>query len=272
MDQPASLELASGMEIVAPEPRDCVLLTGSVALGFSAPGTDLDILYIGTDGRAPTRFGRASDERRPEQEANGFSIHYLRVPGVEIDVEFWPAARVERAIAEFGRGIAAAAEIEEQFTRLAGLERKVGLDLLHALLNGKPHPDTTAAAQALRRLVDWQRFFAWNRDYHLLNVADSVTGARKSLQTGEPEEAYLKLSWGADHLVDALSFHGGRSISRWKWRLRYLAHLEPPVQGWYRKVKFEGLPDTAELRRWIAWLDNYATLIGAPPAVDVGGL
>ncbi|MEU4771527.1 hypothetical protein [Micromonospora sp. NPDC023644] len=220
-------------------PGDCLVLTGSRVLPFAVSGDDLDLMLFSTDPATHDAYvARRHSERLSEQLANGFVMAYLaHRDGSELDVELWPTDTVTAAIGAVGDGIHDVEAVERDFTRVGGLEVKVGTDLFHALWYGRPLRGADTFAR-LRGQVNWSTYFAWKRDTQLINVRDAVKGIAKSLKDDRPDEAYLKLCWAADSLVDGLIFHAGHSISRWKWRLRYLDLIDPAVSEWYRQVRF----------------------------------
>lgn len=226
---------AAGMRLGDDE---VLLLTGSSVLPFETGGGDLDLVLISPD---PARFAefaaRRHSERLTEQLANGYAMSYFELDGGEVDIEVWPTGRVLDSARALDLGIRDAEAVEADFTRVGGLDVKVGTDLFHALRCGVP----VAGADRFRELRDavpWVSYQAFKRDCSLINVRDATKGIPASLRASRADEAYLKLCWAADSLVDGLIFHHGLSISRWKWRLRYLPLLDPWVGEWYREVRF----------------------------------
>ena len=247
-------------------PDDVLLAGGSLVLPFEVAGGDVDLLLITDDATVAACGGQRSSERRSEQIANGYVLCYRTVGGVELDVELWPRSVVERVAADLGAGVADVRAVEADFTRLGGLERKVGLDLLHGLLLGRPEPGCAAASEVLRAQVCWTRYFSWNRDVHLVNCRDAVKGLTRSLGEGHLDEAYLKACWGADNLVDGLIFDSAHSISRWKWRLRFLPFLDAVVADWYQQLRFSP-PDRGRLEQAVERMAaTVAERLGRPPA------
>ncbi|MEU3563666.1 hypothetical protein [Kitasatospora sp. NPDC006786] len=256
---------------------ETLLLTGSVTLPFETPGGDIDVILITpNESRIEELAARRSGERRTEQIANGYAMCYLRADsGEEIDVEVWPTRTVLAAAAALDTGIRDLAAVEADFTRVGGLDVKVGTDLMHALGWGMP----VVGAEVLDRLreaVPWPAYQAFKRDAALVNVRDATKGIPASIRDGRPDEAYLKLCWAADSLVDALIFHFGLSITRWKWRLRYTDLLPERVGDWYRRVRFEPVLDSAWLgeqvdvlcRTWQAYAGSTPEPLHSPtPAV-----
>ncbi|WP_113704626.1 hypothetical protein [Nonomuraea lactucae] len=240
---------------LAIENDETLLLTGSATLPFSTAGGDIDLTLITPhESRVEGLGARRSTERLTEQIANGYALCYVPASsGEEIDVEVWPTRRVRAAAAALGPGIRDLAGVEADFTRVGGLDVKVGTDLMHALGWGMP----VAGAEVLDRLreaVSWPAYQAFKRDTALVNVRDATKGIPASMRDGRLDEAYLKLCWAADSLVDALIFHSGLSITRWKWRLRYLDSLPAWVGDWYHAVRFEPILD-------VAWLTEQAEVL-----------
>lgn len=253
-------------------PGDAVIVTGSGVLPFPVESDDLDLLLITPHSEQISLYARQREsERLTEQVANGYVMSYRHLNGREVDLEVWPLERVERAIADLGTGVASIEVLEADFTRVGGLELKVGTDLFHALLCGVPVVGMEAIGE-LRAAVDWTAFLSRRRDQHLVNVRDARKGVRASLRANRPEEAYVKLVWAADSAVDGLIFHAGYSINRWKWRLRYLDRLategaiDRQVAEWYRAVRFPPRPLTVdELSAHVEILDSLWAIAGRPP-------
>lgn len=228
-----------------PRPGEILLLTGSSTLPFETPPGDVDLVLLTPD---TDRFAACArnrhGERLSEQIANGYAMTYLDIGGQEVDLEVWPVERVRAVTAAFERGLMSVDEVEGDFTRIGGLDVKVGTDLFHALRYGRCLSGDIAAAK-LRSRIPWATYQAFRRDSNLINVRDAVKGIGASLRAGRGDEAYLKLCWAADSLVDGLVFHHGMSINRWKWRLRYLPLLPEWVGDWYRTVRFAPVLDPA---------------------------
>ncbi|BBA95579.1 hypothetical protein RVR_491 [Actinacidiphila reveromycinica] len=217
---------------------EVLLVTGSSVLPFETSGGDVDLVLLTPyDDRFRSFAERRHPERRTEQLANGYAMSYLDAGGEEIDIEVWPEDRVLAACRALGDGIRDADAVEADFTRVGGLDVKVGTDLFHALRCGVPAHGAERLRE-VRSAVPWRTYQAFKRDCALVNVRDATKGIPASLRVGRPDEAYLKLCWAADSLADGLIFHHGLSISRWKWRLRYLPLLEPSFGDWYREVRF----------------------------------
>lgn len=218
---------------------ETLILTGSATLPFDTAGGDLDLVLITPHESRFAQFAaRRDSERITEQVANDFAMSYVKSrDGSEIDVEVWHAPRVLQAVSALGTEIRDTAAVEGDFTRVGGLDVKVGTDLLHALGWGIPLRGTEAFT-VLHTAVAWPAYLAFKRDTALINVRDATKGIPSSLRQDRPDEAYLKLCWAADSLVDAMIFHSGLSITRWKWRLRYLPFLPPWVGEWYRDIRF----------------------------------
>jgi hypothetical protein len=248
-------------------PGDVLVAGGSLVLPFEAGTDDVDLLLVTDDADTVSRYAAVrSTERRSEQIANGFVLCYQRVGGAELDLEIWSRSIVESVAADLGEGVAEVGEIEADFTRLGGVDRKVGLDLLHTLLLGEPDPACAEAFDALRAGVCWTRYFSWNRDVHLIHAGDAVKGVTRSLRHGDLPEAHLKACWGADNLVDGLIFDGGYSISRWKWRLRFLPFIDGAAAEWYRRLRFSP-PDRGRLEEAVDLMAATVTeRLGRPPA------
>jgi hypothetical protein len=249
--------------------EETLILTGSSVLPFATDGGDLDLVLVTPDERRFAEFAtRRHSERRSEQLTNGFAMSYFDLDGEEADIEVWPTERVAAAIGEVGTGIRDVEAIEADFTRVGGLEVKVGTDLFHALHSGVAvHGE--AAFGRLRSAVSWPSYQALKRDCALINVRDAGKGVPASLQAGQPEEAYLKLCWAADSLVDAMIFHRGLSIVRWKWRLRYLPLLDPWVPDWYRRVRLNGVLDAGAIAAEVDVLRRvWQQYAGTQPSID----
>lgn len=226
--------------------EDCLVITGSRVLPFETISDDVDLFVLaGSQDTARRLAAGRNDERLAEQLANGYSISYVDFDGDELDVEAWPVEVVLAAVEAVGTRPWSIAALERDFTRVGGLETKVGTDLFHTLLLGRPLLGATRF-QELRDSVPWQVYLMAKRDVCLVNVRDGVKGIGKSLRDGRADEAYLKLCWAADNLVDGMIFHHGHSINRWKWRLRYLDLLPPSIGDWYRDVRFPSTPMEAE--------------------------
>jgi hypothetical protein len=250
---------------------DCLVRTGSRVLPFAVASDDLDLVLISdSDATVAWLTDRRHDERLSEQVACGYVMAYVERDGAELDLELWPLERVRTAIGALGTGIHDVAAVERDFTRVGGLEVKVGTDLFHALWYGQPLAGADRLAD-LRAQVPWDTYFAWKRDTQLVNVRDAVKGVGKSVREGRLDEAYLKLCWAADSLADGLVFHHGHSIARWKWRLRYLDLIEPWVGEWYREVRFGPTrPEAEELRRHRDVLrDTWEKYAGSAPALPL---
>lgn len=261
-------DYAAGMSLGDDE---VLLLTGSSVLPFeTGGGGDLDLLLITPD---PARFDdfatRRHSERLTEQLANGYAMSYLELDGTEVDIEVWPTDRVLASARALDHGIRDVEAVEADFTRVGGLDVKVGTDLFHALRCGVPVTGADRFRE-LRAAVPWASYQAFKRDTALVNVRDATKGIPASLRAGRPDEAYLKLCWAADSLVDGLIFHHGLSISRWKWRLRYLPLLEPWVGDWYREVRFTVQLDPEDLTRHVDVLrDTWRRFAGTEPLAAV---
>jgi len=256
-------EYAAG---IGPREDEVLLLTGSSVLPFDTGGGDLDLVLITPDQDRFDGFAaRRHSERLTEQLANGYAMSYVDLDGNEADIEVWPADRVLGAARALDLGIRDVEAVEADFTRVGGLDVKVGTDLFHALRCGVPvhGPDRL---RELRAAVPWAAYQAFKRDCFLVNVRDATKGIPASLRAGRPDEAYLKLCWAADSLVDGLIFHHGLSISRWKWRLRYLPLLDPWIGEWYRDVRFTARLDPAELTEHVEVLrDVWKRFAGTDP-------
>jgi hypothetical protein len=252
---------------------DAVIVTGSTVLPFPVESDDLDLLLITPHREQLSSYAqRRHSERLSEQLANGYVMSYHDLGGRELDLEVWPLERVHRAIDDLGTGVVDIEALEADFTRIGGLEVKVGTDLFHGLLCGVPVVNTGVIAE-LRAAVDWTAFFSRRRDQHLVNVRDARKGMRASLKAGRSDEAYLKLGWAADNAIDALIFHRGYSLNRWKWRLRYLERLtkegaiERGIADWYRGVRFPPRPlSVDELSGHIEVLGRLWAIAGTEPA------
>lgn len=263
------LPVESVAAALALAPADCLVLTGSRTLPFPSRSDDVDLLVV-TDCAETVRRAehRRHTERLSEQRANGFSLSYVPHESGELDVEVWPLEVVRTAVAAVGTRRRTVVEIEQDFTRVGGLETKVGTDLFHALRYGRALHGGDAFT-ALRETVCWPAYFAGKRDAALVNVRDATKGIAKSLGEDRPDEAYLKLCWAADSVADAMIFHHGHSIARWKWRLRYLDLLGGWVRDWYAAVRF---PDSAPTVPWVrehreTLVRVWSTYAGTPPAV-----
>lgn len=247
-------------------PSDVVLRTGSGVLPIeTGGGGDLDFLVVTDPDRVEAARAHADTERLSEQLLNGFAMCYVPFGDEEIDVEVWGWDTVRTAAARIGPGRADVHDLEKDFTRFAGLERKVGVDLFHALLLGEADADGAAEHARLRASVDWDVYFAWNRDWHLVNVRDAVKGVTRSLRDNV-DEAYMKMCWAADNLADAMVFHHGLSMNRWKWRLRYLDLFDPAVGAFYREVRFASPPSRDAYGPWLDHLRASLALFGTAPA------
>ncbi len=252
--------------------NDVLLLTGSTVLPFPVASDDVDVVLItSNDAVLEKNSSCRHPERLSEQLSNGFIMSYQEVLGRELDLEVWPLSRVEDAIKELSTGICDVDSIESDFTRVGGLEVKVGADLFHALRVGVPISGA-AELSKIEENIDWRSYFARRRDRHLVNVRDARKGIRSSLRAERHDEAYLKLTWAADSAMDGLIHHAGHSINRWKWRLRYLDMLteqgavdEDPV-NWYKLVRF-GSNSIAEydFGPHLDMLDELWSLAGTPP-------
>jgi hypothetical protein len=229
---------ASANDILRLSTEDVLILTGSAVLPFTTGSDDIDlVLLTSAEDRLADFAAQRSSERRSEQVANGYTMCYFNHRDVEVDLEVWPLQGVRQAIAALPSGIATIDEIESDFTRVGGLEVKVGTDLLHGLMLGRPIHGIRDFA-ALREAIPWRCYLAWKRDALLVNVRDATKGIPASLRADRPDEAFMKLCWAADSAVDALVFHSGLSINRWKWRLRYLPVIDEAIATWYREVRF----------------------------------
>lgn len=247
--------------------RETLLVTGSSVLPFPTGGGDLDLVLVTPD---PDRFAafaaRRHSERLSEQHANGYAMSYVDHDGIEVDVEVWPEQVVTAARDALGTGIRDIEAVEADFSRVGGLDVKVGTDLFHALAWGRPVHGAEQAA-ALRGSVPWDAYQAFKRDCALVNVRDATKGIPASLRADRPDEAYLKLCWAADSLVDAAIFHAGFSITRWKWRLRYLPLLDEWIGDWYREVRFDPAGAQADIQRHVTVLaDTWKTHMGTRPS------
>jgi hypothetical protein len=253
-------------------PADGMLLTGSLVLPFDVASDDFDLVILKESSALEHWEDRRHSERITEQHANGYLLFYARIGESEVDGEVWPQPTLGRALAAMPSSIADVDTLESAFTRFAGLERKVGVDLFHALLWGVPEPRSEALVARVRAAVNWTVFHAWNRDFHLINVRDAIKGVTKSLKDGAVEEAYLKMRWAADNVVDATIFHCGLSINRWKWRVRYLPLLAPWLGEWYRAVHFSPFSETAApFADWLAVLRDRVRLLGREPRLTAAG-
>jgi hypothetical protein len=250
---------------------EILLITGSPTLPFATGGGDLDLVLITPDpDRYATLAERRDGERSSEQVANGYAIIYADVEGIEVDAEIWLLDRVFKARDALGTGIHDVAAVEANFSRVGGLDVKVGTDLFHALRWGYLIGRRDSLA-ALRGSVPWPTYQAFKRDCALVNVRDATKGIPTSMRAGRLDEAYLKLCWAADSLVDAMIFHTGLSITRWKWRLRYLPLLEPWIGDWYRAVRFQPAEAQAVMDRHVKTLaETWKSYVGSLPA-DLAG-
>ncbi|WP_328314832.1 nucleotidyltransferase domain-containing protein [Streptomyces sp. NBC_00442] len=246
---------------------ETLILTGSATLPFPTRGGDIDLVLVTPSEDRYLGFAQSRErERETEQAANEFAISYVQLPnGKEMDIEVWPARRLVSAAAGVGGEIRDIQEVEADFTRVGGLDVKVGTDLFHALGWGLPVAGTDAFGR-LHDLVAWPAYQAFKRDAALVNVRDATKGIPSSLRDERPDEAYLKLCWAADSLVDAMIFHSGYSITRWKWRLRYLSLLPSWIDDWYREIRLRPVLEPADLLRHVDLLKKaFATYTGTPP-------
>jgi Nucleotidyltransferase domain len=246
---------------------ESLILTGSATLPFETRGGDIDLVLVTPSEERYLGFARSRErERETEQAANEFAISYVQLSnGKEMDIEVWPERRVAAASAGVGSKIRTIEEVEADFTRVGGLDVKVGTDLFHALGWGIPVVGTDAFGR-LHDRVSWQAYQAFKRDTALVNVRDATKGIPSSLRDERADEAYLKLCWAADSLVDAMIFHTGHSITRWKWRLRYLSLLPARVGDWYREIRFRPVLEPADLLRHVEVLkETFATFGETPP-------
>ncbi|MEU9096822.1 hypothetical protein [Streptomyces sp. NPDC048361] len=246
---------------------ETLILTGSATLPFPTRGGDIDLVLVTpVEDRYLGFAGSRERERETEQAANEFAISYVQLPNAkEMDIEVWPERRLVTAAETIGGEIRSIEEVEADFTRVGGLDVKVGTDLFHALGWGVP----VAGADAFGRLHDrisWPAYQAFKRDAALVNVRDATKGIPSSLRDERPDEAYLKLCWAADSLVDAMIFHAGHSLTRWKWRLRYLSLLPSWIDDWYREIRLRPVLEPADLLRHVDVLKKtFATYAGTPP-------
>jgi hypothetical protein len=267
----AAVELATGYAAgMGLGDDEVLLLTGSSVLPFETGGGDLDLVLISPD---PDRFAefaaRRHSERLTEQLANGYVMSYFELDGNEVDIEVWPTERVLDSARALDLGIRDVEAVEADFTRVGGLDVKVGTDLFHALRCGVPVVGGDRSRE-LRAAVPWVSYQAFKRDCSLVNVRDATKGIPASLRAGRPDEAYLKLCWAADSLADGLIFHHGLSISRWKWRLRYLPLLPPWVGEWYGQVRFTPQLSPDELAKHVEVLrDTWQRFGGSEPLAAV---
>ncbi|MFS0752935.1 hypothetical protein [Oceanobacillus sp. 1P07AA] len=226
--------------------NDTLFLGGSSALPWKKSQAEEYDLFLITESISEEFVEKRSDERISEQKRNGFTIVYINTEEVELDIEIWNRKKVDKAIRSFGRGLPSLTQIEENFNYFAGLDRKVGLDLFHNINIGLSQPRLSDNYIRLKEQIDWQRYYAWNRDYHLINVMDGVKGITTSIKGKHKQEAYLKLCWAFDNALDAILFHHGISINRWKWRLRYLKYLPKDFSKVYQSIRFDGLLNSFE--------------------------
>ncbi|WP_330334616.1 hypothetical protein OHS33_35870 [Streptomyces sp. NBC_00536] len=246
---------------------ETLILTGSATLPFETRGGDVDLVLVTPYEERYFGFAQSRErERETEQAANEFAISYLRLPnGEELDIEVWPERRLLAAAEKFRTGIRDIEEVEADFTRVGGLDVKVGTDLFHAVGWGVPVAGTEAF-EHLHGRIPWPAYQAFKRDAVLVNVRDATKGIPASLRDERPDEAYLKLCWAADSLLDAMVFHTGHSITRWKWRLRYLSLLPAWVDDWYRGIRFRPVLEPADLLRHVDVLKNtFETYAERPP-------
>lgn len=250
--------------------EDILLLVGSAVLPWGSSTEEYDLVLI-TPTINESLLSQQSRERLSEQKCNDFNMAYIETPSGQLDIEAWLTKNVQSAIISLGSGIPSIQEIEQDFTYLAGIERKVGIDLFHNLFVGQAHPQTRERAESLIQTVNWERYFAWNRDYFLINVMDSIKGVRKSLREECWDEAYLKICWAFDNAADGLLFHVGKSIVRWKWRLRYLNELPQDFAETYRTVRLKGQPKSlVYFEEWLTLLERTGKYLESRPMI--GGI
>lgn len=243
---------------------EILLVAGSQILPWGVQSNDYDLLLL-TPSISPALRGRQAGERLQEQSRNNYILCYFDTPMGELDVEVWPLRIVDQAIEDLGSGLPTTEEIERSFPYFAGLDRKVGVDLFHSLLCGQASPRSGSMHTSLLQQVDRNRYFAWNRDYCLLNVRDGLKGVRQSLKGNMSEEAHLKMCWAFDNAVDALLFDNGYSINRWKWRLRYLQFLSSDVSSIYREVRMGPAPSGQEpYRARLRFLEKCVARMSTP--------
>lgn len=127
---------------------ETLILTGSATLPFPTRGGDIDLVLVTPSEDRYLGFAQSRErERETEQAANEFAISYVQLPnGKEMDIEVWPARRLVSAAAGVGGEIRDIQEVEADFTRVGGLDVKVGTDLFHALGWGCPWPAPTPSA------------------------------------------------------------------------------------------------------------------------------
>jgi len=104
----------------------------------------------------------------------------------------------------------------------------------------------------LRSCLDDRKYFQWNVHHCLVQVTDAQKGTRRSLEEGDIENAYLKLTRLYDSLADAYLFSRGQSLDRWKWRLPKLrAAGRPDLLQQYLNVQLLIGVGSEELRGFV---------------------
>lgn len=204
---------------------DIAFVTGSVLDGVGDSQSDLDVYVLTSQEGFARRSADFDDERRAQQERQGFGILYCEVGGHTLDAE---CHRTEK-FAELFDELALLQPLDRgnlwrSFRGLGRFERGEAIELLHRFRVGVPiHAE--ARHEALRETFDEWKFLAWNAHLHIIEAEDFLKGVKRSLGEHDEENAHLKLLRLYDSLADAKLFASGESLDRWKWRLPKLRKL-----------------------------------------------
>jgi hypothetical protein len=219
-------QLTDNLEL---DSSDIAYVTGSILDGTGDSQSDLDVYVLTSEASFERRKTAFAAERSYQQTRRDFGIIYLPVGGIETDVEYH---RVQKFLDLFEALEAFdpmdPGQINKTFDSLGRFERLEALELLHRFRIAEPFANEQNFL-ALREKFDERKFFLWNTNHCLVQVADMQKEVFRSLTSEDHESAYLKLTRLFDALIDAFLFSSRQSLDRWKWRLPKLRALGPPA-------------------------------------------
>ncbi|WP_374129598.1 hypothetical protein [Sphingomonas sp. 28-62-20] len=237
-----------------PDPNDVIYASGSITDGLGGPESDLDIFWLTSERRFAGLADRFDPERETQQRLQGFGILYVRIGAIEFDVEVRPLATVTALTASMTALDPASAEsLHRNFRYIGRWDRADALDILHRLRIGAPLHNPAGFA-AVAGSFSHRHFCHWYAQLNLEFAREAQKGIRRSLDDGDPENAFLKLCHLQDLLIDAALFLAGDSLDRWKWRLAKARRTLAP--DWYadylavRLCRAGDIPLTAFVAHW----------------------
>lgn len=225
----------------AAHPDEVVFLSGSYVTGHANPWSDIDVFVVGTRGST------AAADQQLVATTNRVVGHFM--DGKRVDYEFWLPDTVD-----------------ELARRLAGHEPGTGRSiqgatfmqieeiLIHRIRIGVPlcNPEGFAALQSQFDFAHFATFLTEESIRHLDAEVEDLIGMRKG---GDRESALWVARQVVEVNVEAYLHSLGNTDPVAKWRVRYLAALEPSPRHDQLRADYDRLmyPDLAWLRDGDNW-------------------